>query len=178
MNTRNPLQGPSDDPLAPEVLHRHACALIHSMRTMVLATQDHQGPWAAPVYYVYVEPSFCFFSSPNARHVQRTQPDDLVAAAIFADSDQWQEIQGLQMSGHLREISKRTDQLRSIGRFLARFPFAVPFLRPSKSESADVVPEVAEKVRIYAFTPQESYYVNNHLAFGKRLPVELRRRKK
>lgn len=178
MNTQNPLQGPSDDPLAPEILHRHACTLIHSRRTMVLATQNDQGPWATPVYYVYIEPSFCFFSSPNARHIQQIKPDDLVAAAIFADSDQWQEIQGLQMSGYLREISKRTDQLKSIGRFLARFPFAVPFLRPSKSEPAEAAPEVAEKVRIYAFTPQESFYVNNHLAFGKRLPVELRRRTK
>lgn len=168
-------QAPSDGRLEPEALRRQACSLINAQRTMVLATEDNRGPWAAPVYYVYSEPCFCFFSSPNARHIQQIASDSVVAAAIFADSDHWQEIRGLQMSGFMREISKRTEQLKSIARFLLKYPFAKPFLQPSTPETTGA-PAVGDKVRLYAFTPKETYYVNNSLGFGKRFPVNLQRR--
>jgi uncharacterized protein YhbP (UPF0306 family) len=175
MESETKAKAPSNDRYQSEELYRRACSLINTQRTMVLATEDCSAPWATPVYFVYSEPGFYFFSSPNARHIQQAGPGKAVAAAIFADSNQWEDIQGLQMSGSLREVNKRTEQLRSIARFLFKFPFAKPFLQPEDAKGRGI-PNVSDRVRLYAFTPKESYYMNNRLGFGKRFPVDLKRR--
>lgn len=139
---------------------------------MVLATEENNVPWTAPVYYVYLRPNFYFFSSPKARHIRQAAPDKMAAASIFIDSDRWQEIQGLQMNGSVSEVKKRSERMRAAARFLVKFPFARPFLHPDEAEPK-ATPSVAEKVRLYAFIPTEIHYVNNRLGFGKRFPVSL-----
>ncbi len=175
MDSKTSDQASTDVHLDPDEICRIARCLIDARRTMVLATQDRNVPWTAPVYYVYGEPHFYFFSSPRARHIRQAGPGKAVAASIFADSDQWLDIQGLQMSGALLEVKKRTERLKAIARFLIKFPFAKPFLQP-EAKKLKGTPAIGEKVRLYAFTPQEIHLVNNRMAFGKRLPVKLQRR--
>lgn len=155
-----------------EEVHTQARALIKTQRTMVLATQENKVPWTAPVYYVYAKPKFYFFSSPKARHIRQAGPERMVAASIYIDSDQWQEIQGLQMCGVLLEVKKSTERLKAVARFLVKFPFAKPFLQP-ETEKQIGTPSVGEKVRLYAFIPRETHFVNNRMGFGKRLSVTL-----
>lgn len=139
---------------------------------MVLATEATNVPWTAPVYYVYDRPNFYFFSSPNARHIRQAGVGKAVAASIFSDSDKWQEIQGLQMCGTVLEVKKRSQRLKAVARFLVKFPFAKPFLQPDEAQPKRA-PTVAEKVKLYTFVPEEIYFVNNRLGFGKRIPVRL-----
>jgi uncharacterized protein len=162
-------QGPSADKAHHRALVQ---ALIAECRTMVLATCAEQTPWAAPVYYVYHKPGFYFFSSPRARHIQQGLSDCLTAAAIFADSAQWEDIQGIQMAGALQEVTGLAEQAVVVGRFLWKFPFARPFLQ-SGSKGANEPPKLGDKVRLYIFVPHEIHLTNNRLGFGQRIPVTL-----
>jgi uncharacterized protein len=153
-----------------------AMALIRAQRTMVLATGTDAEPWAAPVYYVYSNPGFYFFSSPKARHIEQALAGGTAAAAIFYDSDQWEQIQGIQMSGSITLVRRRGEQLKAGARFIIKFPFAKPLLTTGARESG-APPQLGDKVKLYAFIPKSAYYVNNQLGFGKRLPIDLRVRK-
>ncbi|MDA8139887.1 MAG: pyridoxamine 5'-phosphate oxidase family protein [Desulfobacteraceae bacterium] len=151
-----------------------ALALIHQQRTMVLATAADGAPWAAPVYFVYHAPGFYFFSSPRARHVEEGLGADVVAASIFADSDQWDQIQGLQMSGRLQWVQKKTKKIAISARFILKFPFAEPFLRSGQEvKRPRATPDIANRVQLYMFEPSEVYYLNNRLGFGQRIPMAL-----
>jgi uncharacterized protein len=149
-----------------------AMALIRAQRTMVLATGSDAEPWAAPVYYVYSAPGFYFFSSPKARHIEQALAGGTAAAAIFHDSDQWEQIQGIQMSGSVTLVRKRSEQLKAGARFMIKFPFAKPFFKKGAQQSS-AQPQLGDKVKFYAFIPKSAYYVNNQLGFGKRLPIDL-----
>jgi uncharacterized protein YhbP (UPF0306 family) len=168
-NVEHKPQGPSAD----GANHRaQVQALIAECRTMVLATCAEQTPWAAPVYYVYRAPGFYFFSSPRARHIQQGLSDRLTAAAVFADSLQWEEIQGIQMTGALQEVARLSEQASAVGRFLWKFPFARPFLQGGAQETGGP-PKLGDKVRLYRFVPHEVHFTNNRLGFGQRIPIKL-----
>ena len=139
---------------------------------MVLATEEERVPWTAPVYYVYTQPNFYFFSSPKSRHIRQAGRGKAVAASIFSDSDQWQQIQGLQMTGTLTEVKKSAERIKASAKFLVKFPFAKPFLQSDQSHQAKA-PNVADRVKLYTFIPEASFYVNNRLGFGNRLPILL-----
>jgi hypothetical protein len=164
---------PAADP-ATEQRKASAMALIHRQRSMVMATALAGTPWAAPVYYVYYSPGFYFFSSPRARHIEQGLAGDTVAAAIFADSDHWDQIQGLQMSGQVQWVQKRSEKINISARFIIKFPFAEPFLRAaSQPKDADAPPAVGDRVRLYRFVPSVVFYLNNRMGFGQRIPVKL-----
>lgn len=152
--------------------HGQAMALIRTRRTMVLATGAAGDPWAAPVYYVYSTPGFYFFSSPNARHIEQALAAGTAAAAIFHDSDRWEEIQGVQMRGAVKAVRKRSEQLKAGARFLVKFPFAKTFLQTG-GQAPNGPPKIGDKVRLYVFIPRAAYYVNNQLGFGRRVALEL-----
>lgn len=149
-----------------------ALALIGDRRTMVLSTRAADNPWAAPVYYVYSAPGFYFYSSPRARHIEQGLSSLRAAAAIFIDSDRWEDIQGVQMAGVIEAVTQLAEQLKIGARFLWKFPFARPFLQSGPPEAGGA-PRVGDKVRLYQFLPHEVYYTNNRLGFGRRIPVTL-----
>jgi uncharacterized protein YhbP (UPF0306 family) len=149
-----------------------ALALIGDRWTMVLSTSAADEPWVAPVYYVYSAPGFYFFSSPHARHIEQGLSGHRAAAAIFIDSDHWEDIQGLQMAGVIIEVTQLAEQLKIGTRFILKFPFARSFLQGGPQQP-DAPPRVGDKVRLYQFLPHEVYYTNNRLGFGRRIPVTL-----
>lgn len=166
-SSKTPSEGLDAEARAAEAL-----ALIRKQHTMVIATVATGEPWAAPVYYVYSAPYFYFFSSPRSRHIENSLIIESVAAAIFADSSQWEEIQGLQMSGNIKPVTKKTEQLRIGARFILKFPFAEAFLQFGRKDNAnDAAPRVGDRVQLYAFIPKTIYFVNNRLGFGKRTQV-------
>lgn len=149
-----------------------AIDLIKRRRTLVLATGGQGSPWAAAVYYVYVAPGFYFFSSPKAHHVQHIGKTCTAAATVYADSDQWENIQGIQMAGRIEEIAKRIEQINITARYLAKFPFAAKFLSGRQGTRTREM-SVEDKVRLYAFMPDSVYYMNNRFGFGRREAIVL-----
>ena len=55
----------------PDKWRDSALELIGDQSTLTLATADASGPWSAPVYFVFIDGRFYFFSSPESRHIQQ-----------------------------------------------------------------------------------------------------------
>ena len=161
--------GPEDQERLMTAYQTAAAQLIRDRPTLVLATGKNDQPWCAPVYFVYMPPGFYFYSSPNARHIQHCLHRNMCAGSIFADGKRWEDIQGIQMSGNVIETVKKSEQLKAIGHYLAKFPFAIQFLSKGKANGLNL----AQSVRMYRFTPMETFYTNNRLGFGKRVRVNL-----
>ncbi len=150
----------------PEQLAR---ALISSQRTMVLGTGDPD-PWTAPVFYVHHTGRFCFFSSPTSRHIAAIELTGRCAAAIFRDSDDWTEIEGLQMSGRIAQLDEASDAMAVFSAYVERFQTVNTFF-----DGAFGLDEFAARFRshLYAFTPDKAIYTNNKAGFGTRTEIQL-----
>jgi uncharacterized protein len=81
--------------------------LFDSLKVMTIATPWENGVWSAPLYYLYKNRAFWFFSSPNSRHIigSKTYPEMVVAASIFWDDLKFSNIKGLQMRGKIEEVN-------------------------------------------------------------------------
>ncbi len=148
---------------------KKAQTLIRQQRTLVLSTCRDHTPWAAPVYYVYVAPGFYFYSSPHSEHVRQALAQHAAAGAIFADGNRIEQIQGVQMSGQIAPVEKRTEQVMITARFLVKFPMAKPFL----SETKDRADKLKPKVTLYRFSPEKVCYTDNRSGFGRRYEIVL-----
>ena len=144
-----------------------ALALIEEQHVMTLATEGENGPWAAPVYYVHLDSSFHFFSSPSSRHIEDALESGRASAAIFAQASGWQDIRGLQMSGAVEAVSPGVAGLRAVRAYLGKFPFTKDFFNPS--ESMDLGTFFSRfRVKLYKFQPDLVYYLDNSIRFGFR----------
>ncbi len=148
---------------------KKALTLIGQQRTMVLSTCKDQTPWAAPVYYVYVAPGFYFYSSPHSVHIRQALAQHAAAGVIFADGNRIEQIEGIQMSGPITPVEKRTEQVMITARFLVKFPMARPFLSKTRDAAVNLKP----KVTLYRFSPEKVHYTDNRSGFGRRHEIEL-----
>jgi uncharacterized protein YhbP (UPF0306 family) len=140
---------------------------------MTLATAGALGPWAAPVYYIFLEPAFYFFSHPSSRHIEESLQSRRTSAAIHAQVFGWQDIRGIQMSGAVEAVSPGPGALRAIRSYLGKFPFTREFFNPS--ESIDLKAFLSRfRVNLYRFEPEVVYYLDNSIRFGFRERVHFR----
>lgn len=146
-----------------------ALVLLKNAKTMVLAVDGGDGPWAAPVYYVFASPGLYFFSSPRSKHAQALRHCSRAAGAIFAESDQWQNIQGLQMIGQVEPVQGTARRLDITTRYLAKFPQAGQMLMPGRNPPG----RLEARVNLYVFWPAEVHCTDNRQGFGRRVPIEL-----
>ena len=154
--------GPDEKELKALALH-----LIEEQRTLTLATAGSQGPWAAPVYYAFLEPSFYFFSDPACRHIEESRESRRASAAIFAQASSWQDIRGLQMSGVIQAVSVGPAAVRAVRSYLRKFPFTKEFFKPG--DLIDLNAFLTRfRVRLYRFKPDLVYYLDNSIKFGFR----------
>jgi len=144
--------------------------LIQIQKTLVLATADPE-PWCAPVYYVYQQPEFFFFSSESSRHISGALAGNRCAASIFRDSDDWHEIEGLQMDGKLERIQLGTKAVSVFHAYLNKFPAV-------KQSFLDLTLDLARftqhfRTQLYAFVPEHVFYLNNQTGLDKRREIQL-----
>lgn len=144
--------------------------LVESRRTMVLATSG-SGPWAAPVYYLFREGRFVFFSSPKSRHIAEALATGSCAASIFRDSDDWRDIEGLQLEGRIDDLARDAASASVFAAYIARFPTVRSFFEDDPID----IGKFSEKFRasMYAFVPARVFYLNNRAGFGSRVEVNL-----
>ena len=144
--------------------------LIESQRTLVLATADPD-PWSAPVYYLYRDRRFYFFSSASSRHVTAALASGRCAAAIFRDGDDWREIEGLQMDGTLERVAPGAEAVGAFTAYVGRFPTVRTFF-------TDAIPDLGRftrhfRAQIYAFVPERVHYLNNRAGLARRREIQL-----
>ena len=156
----------------PEDGRQAALALIQSQSTLTLATASEAGPWSAPVYYVWLDGRFYFFSSPQSRHIQEAVGSGAAAASLFHQADTWQAIRGIQMTGTVERIRSVALSLNTISTYLKRFPFTREFFPDGPAPDLDAFFS-RFKARLYAFTPGEAYYIDNRFGLGARQRIDL-----
>jgi uncharacterized protein len=140
--------------------------LISQTRAMTLATTGEKGPWAAPVYYLYRDNMFYFFSSPDSQHIQDGK-DQRCAAAVFSTHSNMEKLSGLQMSGTVRQQKTGIRAAAVAGAYARRFGITV-----SGSDPLGFFLD-AFHARLYFFLPDLIYHMDNQQGFGCREVIEL-----
>lgn len=147
-----------------------AAQLIQSRRTMILATADPE-PWCAPVYYLYRNQKFFFFSSANSRHITAALTSGRCAASIFRDSDDWRDIEGLQMDGCLERIPIGPEAIAVFGSYVQKFPTVHDLFTDAILDFRQFTERL--RTQLYAFVPGQVFYLNNRAGLGKRREIHL-----
>ena len=133
---------------------------------MTLATTGNNGPWAAPVYYLYQGNRFYFFSSPHSQHIQDGM-DQRCAAAVFSTHASVEKLEGLQMSGTVRQQKTGFRAAALAGDYARRFGITTSGPDPLGFFLK------AFHARLYFFIPDLIYHMDNQQGFGCREIIEL-----
>jgi uncharacterized protein len=149
-----------------------AIQLIASQSTMTLATERKGEAWAAPVYYVFYQGGFYFFSTPDSRHILEAVESGQAAAAIYPSVHSWKDIRGIQMSGRIKQVGLGLKAAQALRAYIETYPFVKEFFDPGQE------PNLKDfgnrfRARFYRFTPTLAYYLDNSIRFGFRQAVDL-----
>ena len=162
---------PSQPPSTSAEWRRLALRLIREASTLTLATADRTGPWSAPVYYLFRDDRFYFFSSPQSRHIQLAQATGRAAASLYHEADSWQAIRGIQMTGRLEIVRSTSVALGVIAAYLRRFPFTGEFFPDHSNPDLEAFFS-RFKTRLYVFVPSNLFYTDNRFGFATRQPID------
>ena len=133
---------------------------------MSLSTCDREGAWSAPVYYIYRQNAFYFFSNPKARHVNG-DAKTLCAASIFRDDARIENLCGIQMQGRILTAEPGTSSLKVAAAYCRRFA-----IQAGKGDLLSFFKE-SFHASLYRFVPELIFFMNNAEGFGKRERVDL-----
>lgn len=148
-----------------------ALDLIEHSHIMTLATASNDGAWSAPVYYLYYQSSFYFFSKPDARHIKDSQSIYTSGASIHCDSSDWNGIRGIQMEGTVYPAGVSGKSAKAFLFYMKQFPFITQIKPGSINDISSL--ELLFNVRWYKFVPDIVYYLDNTIRFGYRERVDL-----
>ncbi|TWI70289.1 hypothetical protein LZ24_02299 [Desulfobotulus alkaliphilus] len=150
-----------------EDLNGSARELARDSQVMTLATSGPEGPWAAPVYYVFYRGAFWFFSSPGSRHIL---DGNRASASVYYDGGHWQKIRGLQMAGSIRPGG--SGSATAFAKYLRKFSF----IREMAGAGMYDPLQFGERFgnRFFCFIPEHVLYGDNRLGFGFREKVEMK----
>jgi len=140
--------------------------LIEDVWTMTLATFGEHGPWSAPVYYLFRDQRFYFFSSPSSRHIQDGL-DRPGAASVFRVHERADRLEGLQMNGTIQRQTPGIRSATAAAAYARRFGITV-----SGPDCLNFF-QTAFHARMYAFLPGQVYHMDNRRGFGSRERVVL-----
>lgn len=146
--------------------------LINETRVMTLAVSDRDVPWSSPVYFVFHDNGFYFFSNENSRHVKYATDKKSLSASIFHDSDRLDRIFGFQMSGTLEKASTMRVYIAVVKKYVAKFNFLEQVFGPQIIENKRFFLEKF-KSQLYCFHPDRIYLSDNARSTGKRFEINL-----
>ena len=110
----------------PDDLHARLGAFLARHTTLSLATAGPEGrPHAASLFYAETaDLRLIFVSEASVRHSLNLAARPEVAAAIAADRQDWEGIQGVQLEGTCRPLHQEAEARAAWGVYAAKFPFA------------------------------------------------------
>jgi len=139
---------------------------------MTVCTAMDGIPWCASVYYVHQADTFYFFSSSDSRHIRQAVTNPRASAGVSPDSDNWQSIQGVQMSGSISLVTSVSEKAAAVRAYLKKFPFVGDFLMSWKL-NGHFFSKKLTKMDLYKFQADEVLFLDNRSGFGHRVPVIL-----
>ncbi len=146
--------------------------LIHETRVMTLAVSENDIPWSSPVYFVFHDNGFYFFSNENSRHVQWGKGLKIISASIFQDSDRMDQIFGFQMSGSVEIVSNKALYFRIVQKYVAKFSFLKQIFGSQIIENKSFFLEKF-KSQFYCFHPEKVFLSDNSKAADRRSKIDL-----
>ena len=146
--------------------------LINETRVMTLAVSAKNIPWSSPVYFVFHDNRFYFFSSEKSRHIEYAKDQKIISASIFQDSDLMDQIFGFQMSGILEKVSKKILYLTIVKKYVTKFSFLKQIFGPQIIENKDFFLEKF-KSHLYCFHPDKIFLSDNSSTTDKRSKIDL-----
>lgn len=149
-----------------------ALTLIRDIRVMTLAVSDRGMPWSSPVYFVFHDSLFCFFSNRESRHIRVARDGKTVAASIFHDADSLDRIFGFQMTGTLKQITDARTHLAIVKAYVAKFDFLRQAFGPRVLENPRFFLEKF-KSSLFGFVPEKIYFSDNASPDGNRSEFDL-----
>ena len=141
--------------------------LIHTTRVMTLAVAKEGIPWSSPVYFVFQDAGFYFFSNEKSKHILHALDGQKVAASIFHDSDHMDRIFGFQMAGRVDEVSKQIQYLKVVKQYVTKFGFLKKAFGRQILENSSFFLEKF-KSKLYCFTPERICLSDNAKSSEKR----------
>ena len=140
--------------------------LIETSKVMSLAVGENGEAWSAPVYYLFTEPRFYFFSNPKARHIQMAK-NGTSAASIYQDDADVKKLAGIQMSGTIVKSPLNAHSILTAKTYCLHFKIS--------ANVKDILAFIASKFHadLYYFEPEVAYFMDNSNGFGSRKRVEL-----
>ena len=134
--------------------------------TMTLSTTMKGKPWATPVFYQVDEDlRFYFVSDVTTRHIENALHNASVALAIYDQHQAWEEIQGVQIEGHLSRVAD-DDLPRVEALYFEKFPFVENILKGDVSGEAGKVRDGFLTAHFYVVTPEFVRLVDNTRGFA------------
>ena len=153
-------------------LQKKAKQLIASTRVMTLSVIEENIPWSTPVYFVFHNGGFYFFSNEKTRHIRCASGHQKIAASIFHDSDTIQDIFGFQMPGVMAAISKQAVYLMVVKKYVSKFGFLQKAFGSQLWENKRFFLE-RFKSKLYVFKPDRIFLSDNSKSSDKRSEISL-----
>ncbi len=147
--------------------------LINVTRVMTLAVSNKDTPWSSPVYFVFHDNVFYFFSNKNSRHIKYAENKKNMAASIFQDSDKMDQIFGFQMSGKIEKISQsRPLYLLIVKNYIGKFNFLKQIFGSQVIDNKNFFLENF-KSHLYGFYPDQIFLSDNSTKDISRSKIDL-----
>lgn len=137
-------------------------ALLKEQSTLALSTVDPAGQGCvAPLFYIADEQySLYWISSESSQHSRNLKLHPNAAVTVFANTEKWQEIRGVQMRGAVMVITDKKQRSELINKYCERFHLKNLF-RLAISRST-----------LFVFQPDHIRYTDNSQKFGFRIELE------
>ncbi len=137
--------------------------LLRSQSTMVLSTLGAAGqPHTTPLFYIAGDDfELYWLSSRSSIHSCNIANSPQASAAIYAATDRWQEIRGVQMRGSVSRITERTRRREILKHYRERF------------QLSDFFRAVMARSSLYVFQPRWIRYIDNTRRFGFKFEIDL-----
>jgi uncharacterized protein YhbP (UPF0306 family) len=136
-------------------------ALLRGQSTLALATVDEQGLAAvAPLFYIVDEDlSLYWLSSEKSTHSRNVAREPRVAGTVYAETDRWKQIVGVQMRGVATVVAEPARRKLLIEQYCQRFQLGRVFRL------------VIGRSTLYAFRPDTFRFIDNSRSFASGFEV-------
>lgn len=139
---------------------------LRTQSTLTLATISDDGTaYATPLFYIYVvgdDRQLYWLSSESSHHSSHVVTRPEVSVAIYAQTDEWENVRGIQMWGRAQIVHDSNERKAITRAYITRFHLGNLFR----------VAILASKM--YRFNPVRVRYLDNSKHFGYRREISLR----
>ena len=131
-----------------------------------MAAQDDTGPHAVSLMYAHQAFDLYWLSDPKTEHSIHLENDKRCAVTIARQQDAFENIMGLQMSGHGLRLDKGTQADEGFALLTARYAFLQTFATGKLARHLG-------KMAVYRFRPQRITLIDNSRGFGFKQILQL-----